>query len=151
MKLLTRMPASFFPFFHQEGVNDCGNACLRMVAKYYGIDYQPSVEEIRRFTTPNGINMLQLTQAIQEIGLYPRPMRGKFCEFMKEAVLPCIAFWEQRHFVVVFDANERYIQIADPAQGKKVLNHQEFVNKWENLGSTPKEGIIVIVDDPHPS
>ncbi len=146
MKLLTRMPASFFPYFPQNGINDCGNACIRMIASYYGISYDPPVEEVRRFITPKGINMLHLTQSIEAIGLLPLPMRGSFDEFLREGILPCIAYWEQRHFVVVFDANEHYIQIADPATGKKVMRHHEFVKGWENMGLSRKEGIIVSVE-----
>lgn len=146
MKLLSRMPASFFPFFPQKGINDCGNACLRMIATYYGIPYNPSVPEIRKFITPKGIHMLRLKEAITELGLKPLPMKGSFKDFLNDAILPCIAYWNQRHFVVVFDVNDRYIQVADPASGKKVMSHQEFIAGWETLGDNSKVGIIVAVD-----
>ncbi|MDF1695463.1 MAG: cysteine peptidase family C39 domain-containing protein [Saprospiraceae bacterium] len=145
MKLLTRMPASFFPFYQQEGMNECGHACIKMIAKYYGLDYNPSEIERRKSVTAKGVNMLHLSNIITAIGLISEALKGTFEEFMEQGELPCIAFWEQNHFIVVFDASEQYIQIADPKVGKHTLTHQEFIDGWTTMKNGQKEGVILTV------
>ncbi len=144
---MTRLPASFFKFFRQEGLSECALACVMMIANYHNVDFAPATILNRRLASPRGINMLQLIELIQSIGLHPKALKGSFEEFLKEGELPCIAYWQQSHFVVVFDVNPIYIQVADPATGKLLLTHREFRDGWESIDAVPKQGLIVLVSE----
>ena len=58
-----------FPHCHQYDTMDCGAACLRMIAKYYGKNY--SLETLRQKTdiSRKGVSMSSLSHAGEKIGL----------------------------------------------------------------------------------
>jgi ATP-binding cassette subfamily B protein len=128
---------------------DCGAACLRMVAKYYGKNY--SLETLREKTYINreGVSLLGISEAAEEIGFRTLGVRVTF-EKLSEAPLPCIVHWRQSHFVVVYDIKlkknkkrkkeekkEGFVKVADPAHGLLTYTIEEFCNGW--IG-TKKEG-----------
>ena len=58
-----------FPHFRQNNASDCGPTCLRMVARYYGVDY--TAEMLRRHchVSRRGVNMLGISEGAEHIGL----------------------------------------------------------------------------------
>lgn len=46
-----------FPFYKQQDKMSCGISCLRMIAKYYGKNTQPSDLFILSETNKQGINL----------------------------------------------------------------------------------------------
>jgi ATP-binding cassette subfamily B protein len=58
-----------FPHYSQLNEMDCGPACLRMVAKYYGKHY--SLQKLRElsFITREGVSLLGLSHAAEKIGM----------------------------------------------------------------------------------
>lgn len=134
------IPLNRFPFFRQQAINDCGLACLRMVAAYYGVAYDPRLAERRERFTPQGISMLALCDEAEAIGLRCASLRGSFDEFLAIAALPCIVHWHGRHFVVVIGYNARAIGIADPSSRIRQIDYQEFRAGWLPGGG---EGLII--------
>jgi len=59
---------SKFPFYRQPESMDCGAACFRMVAKYYGKNY--SLADLRQITHTNreGASLLGLSDAAEKLG-----------------------------------------------------------------------------------
>lgn len=91
---------------------DCGPACLTMVVRYYGKYYTlDSIREIC-FQSRDGTSISDLANASKEIGFYSNPGLIKIEQLIKDtSLLPCILYWEQRHFVVLYAIKKRKINI----------------------------------------
>ena len=91
-----------FPHFRQNNVSDCGPTCLRMIARYYGVDY--TAEMLRRHchVSRRGVNMLGISEGAEHIGLDTVGMKMTFSQLAEEGVFPCILYWNQSHFVVCY-------------------------------------------------
>lgn len=136
------------PFFRQQAVNDCGVACLRMVAAYYGVVYLPRLAQQRALFTPRGISIAALCVEATAISLQSSARRGSFAEFLAGAGFPCIVYWQARHFVVAAGHDAHSIGIADPASGKQRIDHQTFCEQW--LPADGDEGIVILFQKTSP-
>lgn len=121
-----------FKLYHQHDQMDCGPTCLRMVAKHYGRTY--SLESLRKQSGINreGVSLLGISEAAENIGF--RTIGAKLTpeQLFNEAPMPCVVFWNQMHFVVVYKVKGDKVYIADPAAGKVVYTKEEFLTCWLN-------------------
>lgn len=108
---------------------DCGPACLRMIARYYGKHY--TTETLRQTAgfSKAGVSLLGISNTAEKIGFRSRGVKISL-EQMGEVPLPAILHWEQYHFVVLTKLNRRGVTIADPAKG--IINYSiaEFKKHW---------------------
>ena len=44
--------------------------------------------------------------------------------------LPAIVHWEGNHWIVLYDVDEQFVRVADPARGLRKLPRREFEAKW---------------------
>ena len=125
-----------FPHSKQLDSMDCGPTCLRMVAKYYGKSYSLQYLRSQSYITREGVSMLGISEAAENIGFRTRGYRLTWEELRDEVPLPCIVHWKQRHFVVVYAIKKTkssflsssplggsrkgaaIVHVADPAPGK---------------------------------
>ncbi len=123
------MPKSF-PFYQQLDAMDCGATCLRMIARHYGVYYPP--EQLREMTYvgKQGVTLLGISDAAEHIGLQSLAIKTTYDRLIKDIPLPCIAHWNQNHFVVVYWVSKKYVWIADPAVGQFKLTREEFIENW---------------------
>lgn len=135
------IPLHQFPFFRQQAVNDCGPACLRMVAAYYGVAYDPRLAERRERFSPRGISLAALCDEAEAAGLRCVPLRGGFDEFLAAAAFPCIVHWRGRHFVVVIGYSALAVGVADPSSRIQPLDYQAFRAGW--LPGGGGEGVVI--------
>ena len=107
-----------FPFHAQLDAMDCGPTALRMICMHYGRDFPH--ERLRELCQigKGGVNLL---------GIRSLPVRLTFKRLRDEAPLPCIAHWENNHFVVVYEITKRKVRVADPAFGLISYTHAEFI------------------------
>lgn len=119
-----------FPFYQQHDEMDCGATCLRMVARYHGRFF--SLEKLRELTYigKQGVNMLGISDAAEHIGLQTLAVQTTYDQLNSVIPLPCIAHWNDEHFVVVYRVTDRYAWIADPAQDKFRITKEEFLQHW---------------------
>jgi ABC-type bacteriocin/lantibiotic exporter with double-glycine peptidase domain len=91
-----------FPFYKQLDQMDCGPTCLRMIAKFYGLVI--SVDELRdrSFVAKDGVSFAGLAEAAESINFHTLALNIPFSSLKDEVPLPCIAYWRQRHFVVIY-------------------------------------------------
>ena len=91
-----------FPFFYQHDSMDCGPACLRMIAKYYGRHY--TIESLRQkcHISREGVSMLGISNAAEDIGFKTIGVHISYAQFKEEVPFPCIVHWRQNHFIVVY-------------------------------------------------
>ena len=117
----------------QVFTNDCGLACIKMVAAYHKLDV--SLSELRVLANPDqqGLSMFDLVRLSRQIGLesiaVQLPLDGEgTC--LADAPLPCILHWDKKHFVVLEKINGNHMHIVDPALGKVRLEKNVFAESW---------------------
>ena len=90
-----------FPHYPQHDAMDCGAACLRMIAKFYGKTYNADTLRKRTYITREGVSLLGISDAAESLGFRTMGVKSSFEKLAKENVTPFIAHWRQEHFVVV--------------------------------------------------
>lgn len=126
---------------------DCGPACLRMVAKHFGI--KSTIQELRELTQigKDGVNLLGISEAAEKIGLVTRPVKINIQDLEKSiSELPAIIHWKQEHFVVLYKIKKGNFYLADPAIGLVKYNQEEFKKCWVSVNDFgQEEGIALFV------
>lgn len=78
-----------------------------------------------------------------EVGLPAEDAAGLLDAIAREGLLPFIAHWSSRHFLVVYGVSAEQVWIADPARELMVLGRGEFVEQW---GSGEDRGIALLLE-----
>jgi ATP-binding cassette, subfamily B, bacterial len=132
-----------FPFYKQPDEMDCGPTCLRMITGYYGKNI--ALQDIRELadTTRSGSSILGISNAAEKIGFRTLCVKVSFEKMIEDAPLPCIAHWNQNHFVVVHKIKKNTVFIADPAHGLLKYSKEEFLKSWK---SDAHEGILLLLE-----
>lgn len=141
-----------FPFFHQLDSVDCGPACLKMVAQYYGKHYTLENLRSKSHIEKKGVSVEGICRAAESIGLHSIavniPFDSQMGDEIDEAVfmnipLPSIVYWEKRHFVVVHRIGKNKVWLADPADGKRTISFRAFKESWM---SNEKTGVAILLE-----
>lgn len=132
-----------FPFYKQPDEMDCGPTCLRMISRYYGRSI--TLQEIRELAGTNreGSSMLGLSDAAEKLGFRTLCVKVSFEKMLEDAPLPCIAHWNQDHFVVVHKIRKNTVFIADPAHGLLSYSKNDFLRSWQ---SDAREGVLLLFE-----
>ena len=138
-----------FPFYMQLDQSDCGPTSLRMVAKYYGRSYPVEYLREKCYITRNGVSVMGISEAAQAIGMRTMSVKIPFAKLL-EAPLPCIVYWRQRHFIVVYKIKKGLVYVADPAYGKATFSQKEFMGGWHGEPNNQDKGGIVLLLEPTP-
>ena len=119
-----------FPLILQADSSDCGVACLAMIARCYGanVDYDALRQQCQ--VSRIGISMYTINVEAQKLGFETNAVQLSLDSLRTEAQLPCIAFWNQEHFVVVRRITKRKVLVADPGKGLLAYSHAEFQKHW---------------------
>ena len=133
------------PFYQQFDAMDCGPACLRMVAGYYGKNYSLQVLREKCYIDREGVSLKGISEAAEGIGFRTLAVKIPFEAGFNEpsllvAPLPLIAHWNQKHFLIVCKISRRHVHVADPAAGKIRLTHEQFRSGWL---SDEEKGIVL--------
>src|SRR3569833_1960875 len=107
-----------FPFYPQSDSMDCGPACLRMVAKYYGKSASLQTLRDKAELGKNGVNLLGISDAAESMGFRAHALKLTPDALLRDAQLPAIVHWNQQHFVVIYKAKRGKVHVADPARGR---------------------------------
>jgi len=141
-----------FPFIRQPDAMDCGPACLGMIAMYYGKEYDINGLRQSSFIGREGVSLLGISRAAENIGFRTIGGRITFKDLAEKGVLPCIAHWEQEHFVVVYsikrEKNGYDVHVADPGKGLIKYSQDEFCNGWISTKTEGEEKGIVLLLEP---
>jgi len=138
-----------FPFFQQRDQMDCGPTCLQMISSYYGKNYPlPYLRKICHITR-RGVSLKGILDASERIGFRTMPVKIPFYaekqfepSFLR-ATFPCIVHWNQNHFIVVINADEKNVWIADPGEGKFKIDYEAFKKSWI---SDDEKGIALLLE-----
>ena len=136
-----------FPFYEQYDLMDCGAACLRMIAKSYGRFY--SLDYLRELTYLNreGVSLLGISDAAEQIGLKTLAASVPYNRLADDIPLPAIAHWDNNHFVVVYEATDKYVWVGDPATRLEKISKEEFISHWVNPRQfAPDSGVLLMLE-----
>ena len=137
-----------FPFYKQLDQMDCGPTCLRMIAKFY--DLNITVDELREraFIGKDGVSFAGLAEAAESINLQSLALNIPFQTLKEDIPLPCIAYWRQRHFVVVHKLDKKHVHVADPAFGLIKYSHADFTKNWlpQKNQTDDSEGLVMVLE-----
>lgn len=120
----------FSSFYHSQQLDskDCGAACLQMICRYYGrffdLEYLRQICGVKK----EGISVFDFIKASERLNLRSLPFKLSFWKFRNEVPLPCVAYWRNHHFVVVYKIKGDKIYVSDPRDGLRKYNLTEFAN-----------------------
>ena len=118
----------------QHDSMECGAACLAMICSHFNKP-MPLKEIVKACNaTREGVSMLGLKQVATEIGFEVIIAQGKI-EDLDNEDLPCILYWNQNHFVVLYkiDVKKQQYYLADPAKGKCKYGKEYIQEHWINI------------------
>jgi ATP-binding cassette subfamily B protein len=136
-----------FPFYKQLDHKDCGPTCLKIIAKHYqkeiDIDFLRQICE----TTRIGSNLSKIAEAAEKIGFRTLGVKIDLNK-LSEAPLPCILYWNNNHFVVLYKITKKHFLVSDPAHGKLKYTKNEFLPKWigHNASENISEGHVLMFE-----
>lgn len=133
-----------FPHEFQMNAKDCGPACLKIIAKYYGKYY--SLQYLRDLCgiTREGVSLLDISYAAEKIGLRTLSVKITLEELSDKVALPCIVHWNNSHFIVVYKTSPQKIYVSDPAKGLISYSHSDFLSRW--LKTDESTGLVLAIE-----
>jgi ATP-binding cassette subfamily B protein len=140
-----------FPVYRQHDQYDCGPTCLRMIAKYYGKNFD--IERLRTVCniTMEGVSARGIIEGAETLGMQALPAVIDFKTLMEEAPLPVVTYWKARHFLIVYKITKKWVYVSDPSYGHLKFSHKDFVKRWQNRkDDRMDEKGIVILFEPSP-
>ena len=144
---MNSMPLSLFKslrrmrIIKQHDEQDCGAACLAMIAAHYGyISHLAKFRDITK-TDRMGTTLLGIVDGARSIGFNSDAFQTNKAILLSNIndntiKLPAIFLLHKRdnrkHFVVVFsyNKNKNAFVVGDPARGKSVIQTDEFFSEW---------------------
>lgn len=121
-----------YAFIKQPREEDCGIACIAMVAKHYG--QKLPLARVREVvgTGQLGTSLLGLQQGAQTLGFQARS--GQATEDIFNRIhrlpLPAVLHWGEDHWVVFYGKKQNQYVIADPSTGIRHLSASEVQLNW---------------------
>ncbi len=137
-----------FPFYRQPDSMDCAPSCLRMVAAYYGKNFSLPYLREQMPVDREGVSIHSLREAALRLGMNGMAVRmpmktDEEVNGLDICPLPCILYWQQNHFVVLYSRGQKRVNIADPASGKRSVSMDELERSWLDDG---KEGVVLLLE-----
>ncbi len=124
-----RRKLGIFPIFRQHDRMDCGPSCLRMIASYFGREFDLPFLRNKCSITKQGVSLLGISEAADAIGLRNIALKVK-SDHLSRIPVPFIAWWKQNHYVVVYQVKNRHVHVADPGHGRVRYSRGEFEQAW---------------------
>lgn len=133
-----------FPHEFQMDAKDCGPACLKIIAKHYEKYYSLQYLRDKCGITRAGVSFLDISYAAKQIGLRTISVKATLNDLISTVVLPCIIYWNQDHFIVVYKVTSHKIYVSDPAKGLLSHSHAEFIERWYK--ENEENGVVLALE-----
>ena len=136
-----------FPNYRQLDGKDCGPTCVQIIAKYYGKFL--SLQEIRELSSisKEGLSLYELGLTAERLGLKSLPVKATLSNIEKDIPLPCIAHWGNKHYIVIYKTDRKYVYVSDPLLGLVKYNYEEFAKRWiGNNNENTEKGILLLLE-----
>lgn len=133
----------------QESYNDCGEACVKMVLKFFGQRNNLSDETLHlRYKLPEGSSLVEISKTIEDFGLQAQgyefssitdlqqflAQHSKMIALvvMKGLRIPYI-YSSADHLVVLVSIRDQYVEVRDPFLGHVTLSNKLLDKKWTRI------------------
>ncbi len=113
------------PMVLQATLTDCAPACLAMVLAAHGRPRGLADLRAELGSGRDGVSAAAIRDVAVESGLICRSLRVE-ASALARLPAPFVAHWGGHHFVVVQRVGRRRIIVADPALGRRRLDHATF-------------------------
>jgi ATP-binding cassette subfamily B protein len=123
---------------------DCGPACLRMLAKYYGKNVSLQYLRNQMHLNRTGVSMLAISNVAEKIGFRTMTAKANWKELNDNVPFPCLLFWDQQHFVILYKIKGDIAYIADPAHHLIKLHKHEFIKSFYNKDT--EKGLVMALE-----
>ena len=135
---------SKFPHYKQTDAMTCGPTCLRIISSFYGKKY--SLADLVQITHTNreGSSLLGISKAAEKIGFRTLGVKIPLQNLIEDGQLPCVAHWNQNHFVVIYEIKNDKVYISDPAHGLLEYSIEEFKKSW--VSDSKDQGILLFFE-----
>lgn len=121
-----------YPFQRQYDEVECGPACLSMISEFYGNKIPIRVWRENMDLNQEGTSLFDLSISANKFGFETLALEVEDLCRLPASRLPVIALMEN-HFVVVYEVNDRWVTVADPAIELKKLSRDEFDSKFTGM------------------
>lgn len=113
------------PYVQQTTPSDCGAACLCMVLAYHG--HRVRLEGVRELTGygRGGTEAPKMIEAAAHYGLRGRGLRADGVKDLALVPRCSILHWRFNHFVVFDRLTSSYLEVIDPAMGRRRIPRTE--------------------------
>lgn len=112
--------------------SECGLCCAAMVLGAHGSVNQVSTLRRKYETGRDGLGLNDVAQLLRSYGLEVRMYRTGLGGIRKLSG-PVIAYWDDRHLVVVESVSDTKVSIIDPAVGRRVISVEEFQEHYSHV------------------
>lgn len=111
----------------QENTNDCGIACLVMIASHY--KHVTTVQKLSALINNNSaaLSAQDIIFLAETLGFDSRVLRLE-PEEISELKTPCMLHWKMNHFVVLESISCGRYNIVDPSRGRRKASLSEINN-----------------------
>ena len=142
-----------FPHYRQLDAMDCGPACLRMIAKYFGVDYSLQFLREHVHVSKHGVSLEGIINAATFIGFRALGVRVTLPQLVAECPKPCVLYWNKSHFVVCYKIRKTRrgfrFYIADPAMYSCMsYSESEFISHWYSEKIANEDAGLSILFEP---
>ncbi|MBL4648927.1 MAG: peptidase domain-containing ABC transporter, partial [Aureispira sp.] len=152
MKIKELLFPNKFPVYKQTDRFDCGPTCLRMLAKFYGKNFSMEYLRYQCKISPDGVSAKNLIAAGEHLGFHIVPALIDYETLAIEAPLPCLVYWRDRHFVIIYKIKGDKVYVADPSYGLVTYTKKEFIKAWQNSSKADgTDGGMTILLEPRAS
>ena len=138
-----------YPIYKQYDERDCGPACLKMIARYYGKHYSLNYLREKSYQQRLGTNFLGLSEAAKSIGFTTCCVKVTW-DKLQHLSLPCIVQWNKNHFVVLYKIGKKKVVIGDPCIGILRYKIPAFLHCWRSLQEKNEQKGVALLFMPTP-
>lgn len=120
------------PIILQSEMNECGLACIAMLAGYYGKKIDITSSRLLHNVTAGGMSVRELIDTFAIINMTACASRVEI-EELYSLSRPVILHWELNHYVILTKIDKKKATINDPATGRRIISLAELSNKFTGV------------------
>lgn len=121
------------PSVTQVQESECGPASLGMLLAYYKCYVLlPHLSEECKVTR-DGTHVLKLLSIAKQYGLNLGAKPYKFDRLKEKTNIPCMAYWQYSHWIVIEGYDHTGVFVNDPGNGRSFIKDEDFERGYSNI------------------